>query len=47
MDINLVNRFIAWLQLIGHHSYLRKNVEFLIFVSHCLPIDKCTFVLKF
>lgn len=44
MEMELLQKFIQWLNLIGHHSYLRKNTEFLIFVGHCLPIDKCNFI---
>jgi hypothetical protein len=42
MDKGLLDEFISLLNMIGEHPYLRKTVEFLYFIDHCLPLDKCT-----
>jgi len=35
-----VDTFVRWLNLIGGQCYLRKTEDFMIFIEHCVPIDK-------
>lgn len=28
--------------MVGGHLFLRKSISFLIFIEHCISIDKCT-----
>lgn len=40
-----VMRFVDFMNIMGQQMYLRKTVPFLVFISHCVSIDKCKFLL--
>lgn len=36
-----IDTFMKWLNFIGSQPYLRKTEDYMIFIEHCVPIDKC------
>lgn len=36
-----IDTFMKWLNQVGAQVYLRKTEDFMIFIEHCVPIDKC------
>ena len=38
-----VMRFVDFMNLLGQQMYLRKTIPFLVFIGHCVSIDKCIF----
>jgi len=35
-----VMRFVEFMNLLGQQMYLRKTIPFLVFIGHCVSIDK-------
>lgn len=38
-----VMKFVEFMNILGKQMYLRKTIPFLVFIGHCVSIDKCTF----
>ena len=38
--------FVRYLNLLAENIYTRKAEEFLIFLEHCISVDKCTNLYK-
>lgn len=36
--------FITFLNLLGKNIYTRKTEVYLLFLEHCVPIDKCSII---
>lgn len=36
-----VMRFVEFMNVLGQQMYLRKTIPFLVFIGHCVSIDKC------
>lgn len=34
--------FVRYINLLDRNIYLRKCEEFLLFIEHCISVDKCT-----
>lgn len=50
LDMGVVNfneetvmKFVEFMNTLGQQMYLRKTIPFLVFIGHCVSIDKCTF----
>lgn len=38
-----VMKFVDFMNVLGKQMYLRKTIPFLVFIGHCVSIDKCKF----
>ena len=43
MDQESLDDFVELLNLISAQPYLSKCEDFLLFIEHCMPTDKCKF----
>ena len=39
---NSMGVFVEFINKLAENIYTRKTEEFLLFIEHCLPVDKCT-----
>ena len=40
-DKESMEEFMQFINLLADQPYMRKTEEFLLFLEHCMPIDKC------